>query len=247
MHTVLCRTAFVVVAALPTATLLVPPASAATTATADPAALVGVLGPPLHGVPGASATFLALPPTGTPAGVSDTVRPGFVTTGQYVVLSTGEAVSADLPNSSPKTTGDNGGGAIRDGAERDVVVLRVDFETPVSGCVLTFEYQFLTEEFPEFVGSGFGDAFVAELDLSTWSAATGAVSAPNAFVVESVGSTALVAATAAGSTYDAAKPAPGVARVVVPTSGAHSLYLSVFDVGDNRYDTAVFVDNLVVC
>jgi hypothetical protein len=223
------------------------PAQAATTATVDPVSLVAVLGPPLHGVPGASAEFVALPPSGVPAGVSDTVRPGFPTTGPYVVLSTGEAASADLPNDSPKTTGDNGGGPLRDGAERDVVVLRVDFETPVSGCVLTFDYQFLTEEFPEFGGPAFGDAFVAELDLSTWSVTSGTVTAPNAFVLETAGSTTLIAAAATGSTYDAAKPAPGIGRVVVPTSGAHRLYLSLFDVGDTRYDTAVFVDNLLIC
>lgn len=224
-----------------------PPAAAATTTTADPAELVKVLGPPLHGVPGATATFVTLPPSGTPAGVSDSVRPGFVTTGPYVVLSTGDAGAADLANTSPKTTGDNGGGAVRDGAERDVVVLRVDFATPVSGCVLTFDYQFMSEEYPEFVGQPFGDAFVAELDLSTWSATAGQVSAPNAFVVESVGTTPLVAATATGSTYDGARPVPGVASVVVETAGHHSLYLSLFDVGDNRYDTAVFVDNLAIC
>ena len=223
------------------------PAGAATTPAADPAALVAVLGPPLHGVPGASATFVTLPPGGAPTAVSDTVRPGFPTTGEYVVLSTGDAASADLPNASPKTTGDNGGGAVRDGAERDVVVLRVDFETPVSGCVLSFGYQFLSEEYPEFVGQPFGDAFVAELDTTSWSAASGSVVAPHAFVLETVGATALTPHTASGSTYDGAKPAPGVARVTVPTSGAHSLYLSLFDVGDNRYDTAVFVDNLVVC
>lgn len=246
-----CAAALAVTALAATVTVAVtvaaPPAYAATTGTADPADLVKVIGLPLHGVPGATATFVSLPPGGSPAAVSDTARTGFPTTGPYVVLSTGDAVSADLPNSSPKTTGDNAGGAVRDGAERDVVVLRIDFETPVSGCVLTFDYQFLTEEYPEFAGSPFGDAFVAELDLSTWSATSGAVTAPNAFVLETVGSTALTPHTASGSTYDGAKPAPGVARVEVPTSGSHSLYLSVFDVGDNRYDTAVFIDNLVFC
>jgi hypothetical protein len=113
--------------------------------------------------------------------------------------------------------------------------------------VLAFDYQFLTEEYPEFVGAPFGDAFVAELDLSTWSATGGHVAAPNAFALETVGTAPLVAATAQGSTYDGARAAPGVAHVTVETAGPHSLYLSLFDVGDNRYDTAVFVDNLVIC
>ena len=241
------RVATAVAAGLGLLVATTPPAAAATAPTREAAPLVLEIGPPLHRVPGATATFVTMPPHGVPAAVSDAARTGFPSADPYVILSTGDAASADLPNSSPKTTADNGGGAVRDGAERDVVVLRVDFETPVSGCLLTFDYQFLSEEHPEFVAQPFGDAFVAELDVSTWSAVGGVVTAPHAFVLEAVGRTTLTEATAGGSTYDGAKPALGVGTVRVAAAGAHSLYLSLFDVGDNRYDTAVFVDNLVVC
>ncbi len=222
------------------------PTAAATTSEAGAAQLVAAIGVPLHGVPGAVGTFVSRPPAGSPAAVSDTTRPGFPATGPYVVLSTGNALSADDPNTSPKTSADNGGGAVRDGDERDVVVLRIDFTTPVLGCLLTFAYQFLSEEFPEFTSSPFSDAFVAELDLSTWSAVGGTVRAPSAFVIETVGTTPWHEAGATGSTYDGGKPVTGVAQVPIPSSGRHSLYLSLFDLVDNLYDTAVFVDNLVV-
>lgn len=219
------------------------PAVAGTTAATE-ADVARSLGVPVHGVPGAKVTFVTRPPSGTPVAVSDTRRPAFGSTGPYVVLSTGDATVADAANTSPKTGTDNGGGPVRDGAERDVLVVRVDFATPVNGCVLTFHYQFLTEEFPEH-GSAFDDAFVAELDLSTWTAVGGTVRAPSAFAVETAGAAAVSAATATGSTYDGGTP-PRVASTVVPASGPHSLYLSVFDVRDNLYDSAVYVDNLVV-
>lgn len=227
------------------ALLLAAPATA--TATPDSAALLRALGPEAYGVPGAVATFVTLPPAGTPVAVSATTRPGFPSAGSYVVLSTGDATLADAPNDSPKTTADNGGGGVRGGAERDVVVLRVDFTTTAPACVLTFTYQFLSEEFPEWVGTEFGDAFVAELDATTWTATGFEVSAPDAFVLEAVGRTPMTQYGATGSTYDGAMTAPAVARAVVAEPGPHSLYLSLFDLGDNRYDTAAFVDNLMVC
>ena len=223
------------------------PAASAATPTADSSALLAALGPNGVAVAGATATFVARPPAGTPTAVSATTVPAFPTVGSYVVLSTGDASLADTANTSPKTTGDNGGGAVRGGDERDVVTLRVDFTTSTPACVVTFAYQFLSDEYPEWVGTTFGDAFVAELDASTWNVAGGEVTAPDAFAVEAVGRTPMTAQGATGTTYDGGMTGPDVARVVVPTPGAHSLFLSVFDVGDNRYDTTVFVDNLVLC
>ena len=50
------------------------------------------------------------------------------------------------------------------------------------------------------------------------------------------------AAQASGTTYDGAtRPLSANAQV---TPGAHTLYLSIFDQGDNDYDSAVFLDNL---
>lgn len=227
-------------------TMLAPAPARADTSPAGPGVLLAAIGPASLGVPGARGAFEARPPSGTPTGVSDTTVPAFPTGGAFVVLSTGDATLADPSNDSPKTTGDNGGGATRDGAERDVVTLRIDFTTVAPACVVTFEYAFLSEEYPEWVGQPFGDAFVAELDATTWSAAYGEVTAPNAFVLETAGRSVLTAPGATGTTYDGGT-GPALARVLVPASGPHSLYLSVFDVGDNRYDSAVLLDNLVLC
>lgn len=222
-------------------------ATAAVTPAAEPAALLAAMSPPTYGLSNATATFVERPPQGTPTAVSDTLRAAFPSAGTYAVLSTGDATSADLSNSSPLTSADNGGGATRDGAERDVVVVRIDFATVAPNCILSFDYQFLSEEYPEFAGAGFGDSFVAELDVSTWSAIGGVVRAPNAFVFESVDRTPMTSAGATGSTYDGGKPARGIAAVNVGVAGRHSLYLSLFDVADNLYDTAVLIDDLTSC
>ena len=44
-------------------------------------------------------------------------------------------------------------------------MLRIDLPA-ASGTCLAFDFRFLSEEFPEFVTSGYNDAFVAQLD--TW-------------------------------------------------------------------------------
>jgi hypothetical protein len=52
----------------------------------------------------------------------------------------------------------------------------------------------------------------------------------------------MTAADAIGTTYDGATPLLAASTPV--TSGAHSLYLSIFDQGDDIYDSAVFLDNV---
>ena len=50
----------------------------------------------------------------------------------------------------------------------DATTLKIDFTVPPAANCLALSYRFLSEEFPEFVGSRFNDAFVAELDKTTW-------------------------------------------------------------------------------
>ena len=78
---------------------------------------------------------------------------------------------------------------------------------------LSMDYRFLSEEFPEFVGTSYNDAFIAEIDNSTWTTSGTTVSAPNDFAthtgsegvtVNGVGPVAVSAAEASDTTYDAA-------------------------------------------
>jgi Bacterial Ig-like domain (group 1) len=134
-----------------------------------------------------------------------------------------------------------------------VTILQTDLLVQPGANCLTFDFKFFSEEFQEFVGTQFNDAFIAELDTSNWTTSGSTISAPNNFAFDPVGNvisinaagvTSMTAANALGTTYDGATPLLSASTQVTP--GAHSLYLSIFDQGDQIYDSAVFLDNLRV-
>ena len=86
------------------------------------------------------------------------------------------------PNNAPDSGSESRGPSIR--GARDVVIMRVDLRVPTGDNCLSFDFRFLSEEFPEFVNDDFNDAFIAELGHSTWSAATNddpTITAPDNF------------------------------------------------------------------
>jgi hypothetical protein len=199
------------------------------------------------------AVFSALPPSARPAAVSSTRLAGFPTNGStFGILSTGNARLADDPNDSPSSGSESRGPSIR--GARDVVIMRVDLRVPSGANCLSFDFRFLSEEYPEFVGDLFNDAFVAELGRSTWTAGTKdspEITAPDNFAkdvqgnpirVNRVGETTMSAARAKGTTYDGATRRLRASTPIRP--GNRRLYLSIFDQGDRIYDSAVFLDNL---
>jgi uncharacterized repeat protein (TIGR01451 family) len=198
------------------------------------------------------ASFVAA--TGTPNAVSTTSLTSFPTDGlSYAILTTGDSTLADQPNNSGSDGVNLGGGSVRGDTDLDVTIVKIDLAVPAGANCLALDFQFLTEEFPEFVGSSFNDAFIAELDSSTWTTSGSTITAPNNFAfdpsgdvisVNSSGVTSMTAGNASGTTYDGATPLLSAATPI--TAGAHSLYLSIFDQGDNFLDSAVFVDNVIL-
>lgn len=207
----------------------------------------------------------------SPLGVGDsdpaTAAPhqlvGFPTAGEtYAILSSGDintvasVFTNDVSNTSfsflsqspdvPVGTDPRGSGA------NDWTVLRLDVTVPSSANCLSLDYRFLSEEFPEFVGSSYNDAFFAEVDSTTWSVtAEGVLTRPNDFAVSAggnpisvngVGDTAVLESEASGTYFDAATGLITTKTPIAP--GTHSIYLSVFDAGDSIYDSAVFLDDL---
>jgi hypothetical protein len=187
---------------------------------------------------------------------------GFPTFGDtYGILSSGDTntIASTLSNTSGST-----GFAFddqfkplldppnRDEEANDWTVLRLNVEVPGGANCLSLDYRFLSEEFPEFVNKGFNDAFIAEIDSTSWSVPTGdEVVRPNDFAaspagepisVNGVGPTAVTVDEAAGTYFDAAT---GLITTKTPiTPGSHAIYLSIFDAGDQIYDSAVFLDDL---
>jgi hypothetical protein len=199
--------------------------------------------------------FSLLPPGGRPVAISTTRLASFPRKGKsYGILSTGDARDAGKKNKSDSLSRGNGGPFVR--GARDIVIFRVDLRVPKSANCLSLRFRFLTEEFPEYVGSDFNDAFIAELGDSTWSSRSNedpTIIAPDNFAldpnshlisVNGAGPAAVDSSSAKGTTYDGAT---GVLRASSPVSpGRRTLYLSIFDQGDRQYDSSVFLDNLTL-
>ena len=133
----------------------------------------------------------------------------------------------------------------------DVSILRLDLAVPTGMNCLGFDLVFGSEEYPEYVGS-FNDAFLAELDASTWTVAGNDISAPDNFAFDHLGGVVSVnsaffdastVVTDAGVAYDGLT---GLLEVRTPvTPGSHALYLSIFDANDEVLDSGAFVDHLL--
>jgi uncharacterized repeat protein (TIGR01451 family) len=202
------------------------------------------------------ASFMSVPPSGTPNAIADSgsALAGFPTGGgTYAILTSGNANLADDLNDADNSGANLGGANVRGNTDFDVTTLKIDLDVPAGKNCLTFDFRFLSEEFPEYVGTKYNDAFIAELDASTWSTSGSTITAPSNFAfdatnnvisINAAGAASMSEAQASGTTYDGATPLLSASTPI--TAGAHSLYLSIFDQGDRIYDSAVFVDGLVL-
>jgi Ca2+-binding RTX toxin-like protein len=225
------------------------PASAAIVPTGNAALIASAMAAAPGVVTGAS--FVSTTATLANA-VVDSPLAGFPRNGNtFGLLSTGDPTLADDPNAFSSSGRDNAGGAVRGDTDRDVTILKIDLNVASGQNCLQFDFKFLSEEFPEYVGSNYNDAFIAEVDASTWDTVGSDITAPDNIALDpfgdlisinSSGPTSVSTGAAAGTTYDAATNVVGARSPITP--GPHSLYLSIFDQGDNAFDSAVLLDNL---
>lgn len=189
-----------------------------------------------------------------PTGVGSSPMAGFPTSGAtFTIMTSGNAALADDPNDGDSSGLDWYEPSPAIGPEvYDHQVLRIDLG-PATGNCLAFDFAFLSEEYPEFIASGYNDAFIAQ--LNTWAVtadpSTQTLTAPGNFAagagdsisVDGAGPSAMAVSQATGTTYDAAT-LPLIARTQVAPGTTNSLYLTIFDQGDGIYDSAVFLDHL---
>jgi hypothetical protein len=197
--------------------------------------------------------FVTQPNTAASA-VLNTPLTAFPTAGDsYVALSTGSTGS--IPNPGTFASFNLNGGHVRGNTDFDVTIWRIGLDVPASVNCLGLDFQFLSEEYPDYVGSIFNDAFIGELDNSTWTTSDSKIDAANNFIFDSQGNpitvnsvVGLATANGAGTAFDGGVNkggATGLLKARTPiTPGPHTLYLSIFDQGDHVYDSAVLVDNL---
>jgi hypothetical protein len=175
------------------------------------------------------------------------------------VLSTGDAQVAD--DAGGFASADNGAAPAivgRGDTAQDATVLRVlSFTVPPGMTCLSFDFRFLSAEYPEYIDSDYNDAFIAELTPgdgpSTWTTSGAAIQGlGNNFAfdanglpvtIKSTGPRSMSPAEAEGTPYGGAT-APLRAQTPVVPGTVHTLYLSIFDQSDGILDTAVFIRNL---
>jgi hypothetical protein len=199
-----------------------------------------------------------------PSGVADSALSGFPTSqSTFGLLSSGDVRITDTPNdgesegegltgadpTDPQPGTDNGGAF--GNTDNDVTILRIGVNVPAGADCLSLDYRFLSDEFPEFVGTEYNDAFIAQVDRVDWTTQESTIVKPGDFAtntggepvsVNGVGPVAVSEAEAAGTTFDAATGRVNTKTAITP--GPHSIYLSIFDQGDEIYDSVIMLDRL---
>lgn len=197
------------------------------------------------------AAWLTRPPLFLTSGALGLPFAGFPLHGpDFAAISTGLADDVTFP--ATLADGAGGGPPLPDrgpGAE-DVSILQIGLNVPADATCLSLAFRFLTEETPDG-GNPVNDAFLAELDASTWTTTGTTISAPRNFAfgpsgqvvsVNGLANAPTTQAAAAGTPFDWATPTLRASTPVTP--GPHILYLSIFDQGDAILDSAVLLDRL---
>jgi parallel beta-helix repeat protein len=164
----------------------------------------------------------------------------------FVMLSTGNAQPEDfdqyegwigtpddllsLDNGNPGGTGPLGGEAY------DIVTLHLTLRAPDWAKSLSFDFQFMSEEYPEFVGSDFNDFFSCLLNGTNIAFDTegNIINVNNNFFDNTT--------TPAGTVFDGTTVLL-TSKAAVTGGATIELDFIVGDVGDPILDTAVFLDN----
>jgi hypothetical protein len=193
-----------------------------------------------------SASLMGSDPAGV--GISDASLGSWFPTegGSFAILATGKAADATRQNDTGGHTTVLSG--LDNNLGTDLVRLQLALNVPPSINCLNFDFAFYSEEFPEFVGSLFNDTFTAQLNNSNLTVDSGSfiVNAPGNFAFDTQNevisvNTVFGVSENTGTTYDGSTPNLRASTIVAPNSDIN-IYISIQDLGDSIYDSAVFVD-----
>ncbi|MCI5146374.1 MAG: hypothetical protein D3923_12805, partial [Candidatus Electrothrix sp. AR3] len=160
---------------------------------------------------------------------------------------TADALKEDIDeNTSTILTGMN------NSQGNDMVQTVLILQPPIGATCLAFDFAYYSEEFPEWISSQFNDAFIAEIEQSTFQIIDeeNQVIAPHNFSFDAEGNVISVntifsatAENAEDTTYDGGTPLL-TARTPLKNPGTPiTVTLSIMDLGDSIYDSTVFIDN----
>lgn len=203
---------------------------------------------PIVSVPPSSAAptsgIFSAPFLGFPTGADD-VDTAVLTTGDVADI---ENANQGLQNDATYYDNVHNHGAVAN----DVTTLQLRVTVPPAANCVAFDYRFLSEEFPVYVGSAFNDAFIAGIDANDWNNEEpysifrphdiAADPSGKPVSVNGVGPTAMFPVESQGTIFNAASGLITSKSQITP--GDHTIYFSIFDASDHIYDSAVFIDNL---
>jgi hypothetical protein len=178
--------------------------------------------------------------------------------GTFGILATGLVESADNSNlSERKTTVLE---RLNNEEGNDLVELHLTLKPPAGATCLTFDYAFYSEEYPEFDADDGPKQYLpgdgrrareerAERDPEfeepeyddTFTAAIRVGNDREEFASESMSASTFSNGT--GTTYDGGTALTTAVASLDPLGGPVNLVLSIEDIGDSQYDSAVFLDN----
>ena len=115
-----------------------------------------------------------------------------------------------------------------------------DVQPGVTSFPISFEYDFITEEYPEFVGTQFDDFVIITMTPPGGSPVTLAMESVNASTFSAVGG---IDFPGGDSTTGHTGWKTGTAMVPV-TTGAGQYLIEISDTGDDVYDSVVLIDNI---
>ncbi|MCP4251833.1 MAG: FecR domain-containing protein [Candidatus Scalindua sp.] len=160
----------------------------------------------------------------------------------YIDTSFGTNIKAKSGDTSDRFAIVHTGGSTN-GQNNDSGSLTKNFDFTVSEHrQITFDYNFITSEYPDFVGSNFNDYFTAELHLSNGDTHILAHEDVNTSAFDPVSGlpTNILGFSTGGETGWT-----GIDTIIWVPSGITQLVFGVHDVGDDIYDSAVLLDNVV--
>ena len=199
----------------------------------------------------ASVDFVGSDPTGHTT--FSQVASNFPQEGEsYLTLSSGCAGSALDPDDedgfSCNISGDGPGEAT------DIVRMELELNVPSGASTVQFDLKYLSEEFPEFVGTAFNDAFVVEMGQSTFTVDSNFnLVAPDNLVfdgngdpitINTTGATGMTSGGSVGTTYDGGTSVLTTTVQLPSDQSTVKLIFSIFDVSDEILDSTIFLDNM---
>ena len=157
----------------------------------------------------------------------------------FAVLSTG-----DVNNITAMMDHDYPDSGVPDSSVGDHASIEFDIEVPQYANSFSFNFYFLSREYPEWVGSEFNDTFEVHLDSNAYQGQIVFDAFGNPVTVNNALFSVVNPSQLAGTGFDA-DGGTGWVTTIAPCQAGETMHISfeIYDVADGVWDSAVLIDN----